>query len=177
MMWMIPRMVRWTLNKPIAGYAENVIDPTIFNQEILMSIPDLRQESRYFRTFLYGTSEEKIAALDWLQSKHSWDAKRWLQGLLFDGDAQVRVRAAQYIADIHYIHYLPDMRAAYQTEKRRSSQGSDKRAFGSIGIAIAEIGTETGYINKNSSNNLLFSYFFIIFDNLKIRRLRACFHF
>lgn len=117
MMWMIPRMVRWTLDKPIAGYAENVIDPTIFNKEILMSIADLRQESRYFRTFLYGTADEKIAALDWLQSKHSWDAKRWIQGLLYDGDAEVRVRAAQYIADIHYLHYLPDMRAAYQTEK------------------------------------------------------------
>lgn len=117
MMWMIPRMVRWTLDKPIAGYAENVIDPTIFNKEILMSIADLRQESRCFRTFLYGTADEKIAALDWLQSKHSWDAKRWIQGLLYDGDAEVRVRAAQYIADIHYLHYLPDMRAAYQTEK------------------------------------------------------------
>lgn len=126
MMWMIPRMVRWTLNKPIAGYAEKVIDPTIFNQEILMSIPDLKQESRYFRTFLYGTPEEKIAALDWLQSKHSWDAKRWLQGLLFDGDAQVRVRAAQYVADIHYIHYLPDMRAAYQTEKDDTAKAQIK---------------------------------------------------
>jgi len=126
MMWMIPRMVRWTLNKPIAGYAENVIDPTIFNQEILMSIPDLRQESRYFRTFLYGAPDEKIAALDWLQSKHSWDAKRWLQGLLFDGDPQVRVRAAQYVADIHYIHYLPDMRAAYQTEKDEAAKAQIK---------------------------------------------------
>ncbi len=117
MMWMIPRMVRWTLDKPISEYPENVVNPTIFNKEILMSIADLKQESGYFRTFLYGTADEKIAALDWLQSKHSWDAKRWIQGLLFDGDAEVRVRAAQYIADIHYLHYLPDMRAAYQSEK------------------------------------------------------------
>ncbi|HPW77907.1 MAG: hypothetical protein BWX62_00130 [Bacteroidetes bacterium ADurb.Bin037] len=126
MMWMIPRMVRWTLDKPIAGYAENVIDPTIFNKEILMSIADLRQESRCFRTFLYGTADEKIAALDWLQSKHSWDAKRWIQGLLYDGDAEVRVRAAQYIADIHYLHYLPDMRAAYQTEKDEAAKAQIK---------------------------------------------------
>ncbi len=117
MMWMIPRMVRRTLDKPILEYAENVMDPDIFNKEILMSYADLRQESGYFRTFLYGTAGEKIAALDWLQAKHSWDAKRWIQGLLFDGDASVRVRAAQYIADIHYITYLPDMRAAYKSEK------------------------------------------------------------
>ena len=117
MMWMIPRMVRRTLDKPILEYAENVMDPDIFKKEILMSYADLRQESGYFRTFLYGTAEEKIAALDWLQAKHSWDAKRWIQGLLFDGDAKVRVRAAKYIADIHYITYLPDMRAAYKSEK------------------------------------------------------------
>jgi len=136
MMWMIPRMVRWTLNKPIAGYAEKVIDPTIFNQEILMSIPDLRQESGYFRTFLYGTAEEKIAALDWLQSKHSWDAKRWLQGLLYDGDAKVRVRAAQYIADIHYIHYLPDMRAAYRTEKDEAAKAQIKEHLDRLGALL-----------------------------------------
>jgi len=117
MMWMIPRMVRRTLDKPILEYSENVMDPDIFKKEILMSYADLRQESGYFRTFLYGTAEEKIAALDWLQAKHSWDAKRWIQGLLFDGDAKVRVRAAKYIADIHYITYLPDMRAAYKSEK------------------------------------------------------------
>ncbi len=117
MMWMIPRMVRRTLDKPILEYSENVMDPDIFKKEILMSYADLRQESGYFRTFLYGTAEEQIAALDWLQAKHSWDAKRWIQGLLFDGDAKVRVRAAKYIADIHYITYLPDMRAAYKSEK------------------------------------------------------------
>ncbi len=122
MMWMIPRMVRWTLDKPIKEYAENVVNLNIFNKEILMSINDLKQESGYFKTFLYGTADEKIAALDWLQSKHSWDAKRWIQGLLFDGDTKVRVRAAQYITDAHYLHYLPDMRVAYQTEKDETAK-------------------------------------------------------
>ncbi len=117
MMWMIPRMVRWTLDKPIKKYLENVVNPDIFNKEILMSVNDLKQERDYFQTFLYGAADEKIAAMDWLQSKSSWDAKRWIQGLLFDKNAKVRVRAAQYIADTHYLHYLPDVRAAYQTEK------------------------------------------------------------
>lgn len=122
MMWMIPRMVRWILDKPIKEYAENVVNPNIFNKEILMPITNLKQESSYFRTFLYGTSDEKIAALDWLQSKHSWDAKRWIQGLLFDGDTRVRVRAAQYIADTHYLPYLQDVQAAYRTEKDENAK-------------------------------------------------------
>lgn len=117
MMWMIPRMVRWTLNLPIKEYKPEVVNPNIFNKEILMAIEDLKQEASYRETFMYGTAEEKIAALDWLQAKHSWDAKRWIQGLLFDGDASVRIRAAKYIADTQYLHYLPDMRAAYASEK------------------------------------------------------------
>lgn len=117
MMWMIPRMVRWTLNKPIVNYKDNVVNPDIFNKEILMTISDLKQESGYYKIFLSDSADEKIEALNWLQQKHSWDAKRWIQGLLFDEDANVRLRAAQYISQIQYLQYLPDMNAAYQNEK------------------------------------------------------------
>ena len=116
MMWMIPRMVRWTLNMPVKEYKKKVVNTDIFRREILMSVNDLKQESAYYQTFLHGTPQEKIAALDWLQARHSWDAKRWVQGLLFDANPSVRVRAAKYIADTHYLHYLPDMRAAYNSE-------------------------------------------------------------
>lgn len=122
MMWMIPRMVRWTLDMPIVEYKEGVVNPDIFNKEILMSIADLKQESDYFQTFLYGSAEEKIAGLDWLQAHHSWSAKRWIQGLLFDASPEVRVRAAKYIADTHYLHYLPDMKAAYNSEKDEATK-------------------------------------------------------
>ncbi len=117
MMWMIPRMVRWTLDMPVKAYKPEAVNADIFGREILMSVADLKQESGYYNTFLYGSADEKIAAMDWLQAHHSWDAKRWLQGLLFDGDASVRVRAARYIAETQYLHYLPDMRAAYHSEK------------------------------------------------------------
>ncbi|HPX75111.1 MAG TPA: BPL-N domain-containing protein [Bacteroidales bacterium] len=117
MMWMIPRMVRWTLDLPLKEYKSEIVNPDIFNQEILMSISDLKQESAYYQTFLHGSAEEKIAAMDWLQSKHSWAAKRWIQGLLYDADATVRVRAAKYIAETHYLHYLPDLKATYNSEK------------------------------------------------------------
>lgn len=122
MMWMIPRMVRWTLNLPIKEYKPEVVNPDIFNREILMSVDDLKQESAYFQTFLYGTADGKISTLDWLQAKHSWDAKRWIQGLLFDENPSVRVRAAKYIADTHYLHYLSDLHAAYNSEKDNNTK-------------------------------------------------------
>ena len=122
MMWMVPRMVRWTLNLPLKEYKSQVVNPDIFNREILMSIDDLKQETAYYQTFLYGSAIEKIAAMDWLQSKHSWDAKRWIQGLLFDADSTVRVRAAKYIADTYYLHYLPDLKATYHSEKNTQTK-------------------------------------------------------
>ena len=117
MMWMIPRMVRWTLNLPIKEYKTGVVNPSIFNKEILMSIDDLKKESSFYQTFLYGSAEEKIEALNWLQNHHSWDAKRWVQGLLFDNNPHVRVRAAKYIAETHYLPFLKDLRAAWEAEK------------------------------------------------------------
>lgn len=117
MEWMIPRMVRWTLGLPIKQYKKNVVRPDVYNQEYLMTKADLKQEHSYYETFLYGSSEEKIAALDWLQVRRSWDAKRWVQGLLFDNSPKVRIRAAKFIAETDYLQYLPDMETAMNAEK------------------------------------------------------------
>ena len=126
MMWMIPRMVRWTLHLPYKKYGNNVVRPDVYNKEMLMTKADLKQESSYYKTFLYGKPEEKVSALDWLQAHRSWDAKRWVQGLLFDNSPMVRVRAAKYIAETDYIRYLPDMEAAWQTEQDGNSKAQIK---------------------------------------------------
>lgn len=116
MMWMIPRMVRWTLDKPVLSYRSSVVQPDLFNKELLMSQTDLKEEAACFRTLLQGESKEKILALDWLEAHHSWDAKRWIQGLLYDASPQVRIRAAQYIANTHYLAFLPNLLSAYRNE-------------------------------------------------------------
>ena len=116
MRWLIPRMVRWTLDLEYVEYSENAVRPTLFEKEILYSIDMLKQESGYFSTFLYGTAEEKIEALDWLEETVSWSAKRWVQGLVYDSSATVRARAAEYIANSEFTHYLPDLKAALKNE-------------------------------------------------------------
>lgn len=50
MMWMIPRMVRWTLRMPVVAYSKRVVNPDLYNREILMTKDDLRKERGYYRT-------------------------------------------------------------------------------------------------------------------------------
>ena len=116
MMWLVPRMVRWTLGLPIVSYAETAVDPHRFDREILMTRDDLAYEASCLRVLMYGTPEEKLERLEWLHAHQSWDAKRWIQGLVFDADPRVRARAAQYIADIQYLRYLPEVAAACAAE-------------------------------------------------------------
>lgn len=122
MRWLIPRMVRWTLGKTYITYSENAVRPALFEKEILFTKTMLKQESEYYSTFLYGTDEEKIEALDWLENNLSWSAKRWVQGLLFDSSASVRARAAEYIANSGFTYYLPDVKAALKTEQNADAK-------------------------------------------------------
>ena len=129
MMWMIPRMVRWTLRMPVVAYSKRVVNPDLYNREILMTKDDLRKERGYYRTFLYGSPKEKIAALDWLQACRSWDAKRWVQGLLFDNSPAVRERAARFIAETDYLPFLSDLEAACRVERDEQTKQSMMRHF------------------------------------------------
>ena len=129
MMWMIPRMVRWTLRMPVVAYSKRVVNPDLYNREILMTKDDLRKERGYYRTFLYGSPKEKIAALDWLQACRSWDAKRWVQGLFFDNSPAVRERAARFIAETDYLPFLSDLEAACRVERDEQTKQSMMRHF------------------------------------------------
>jgi hypothetical protein len=127
MMWMIPRMVRWTLRMPVVAYSKRVVNPDLYNREILMTKADLKKERGYYNTFLYGSPNEKIAALDWLQNCRSWDAKRWVQGLLFDNSPAVRERAARFIAETDYLPFLSDLEAACRVERNAQTKQSMMR--------------------------------------------------
>ena len=127
MMWMIPRMVRWTLRMPVVAYSKRVVNPDLYNREILMTKADLKKERGYYNTFLYGSPKEKIAALDWLQDCRSWDAKRWVQGLLFDNSPAVRERAARFIAETDYLPFLSDLEAACRVERNAQTKQSMMR--------------------------------------------------
>ena len=122
MRWLIPRMVRWTLSMEYPAYSDNAVRPSLFEKEILFTKDMLKRESACFPIFLYGSAEDKVEALNWLESNVSWDAKRWVQGLLFDSSAAVRTRAAEYIANSEFTYYFPDLRAALKSETDAASK-------------------------------------------------------
>lgn len=129
MRWLIPRMVRWTLGKEYITYNQNTVRPTLFEKEILFTKEMLKQEASYYSVFLYGKAEEKIEALNWLEANVSWDAKRLVQGLLFDSSATVRARAAQYISNSEFTYYLPDVRAALKREQDNKAKTKIEEAL------------------------------------------------
>lgn len=129
MRWLIPRMVRWAINRKLVSYSVNAVRPNLFEKEILFTYEMLNQESDCYKKFLYGTSTEKIEALNWLEQNVSWDAKRWVQGLLYDSSAEVRCRAAQYIANSEFTHYLPDLLSASQNETNTDTKKVMKNAL------------------------------------------------
>ena len=131
-MWMVPRMVRWTLGKPLKTYPREVLTPPVAPEEILMSVDDLRYESQCFQTFLYGTAQEKVAALGWLEDHYSWDCKTWLQGLLYDASPQVRARAAKYIGEIQYLPYEADLNAALLRENDARARVAMQQALDAL---------------------------------------------
>lgn len=132
-MWMIARMVRWTQveddDESIQQLVENQcfgqseeLKANITDKEILMSVTDLKFESSCLKKLVYGEEAEKLEVLAWLKAHYCWDAKRWIQGMLFDESPEVRATAAEYIADIHYLTYLPDVRAAYEAETNEAAK-------------------------------------------------------
>lgn len=112
MRWMVPRIARWAAGRERIGYDDQVVRPDRFEREILFTREMLKKEAECFKTFLYGDATAKISALDWLESNWSWDAKRWVQGLLYDGSAAVRARAARYVENGELTMYRADIDAA-----------------------------------------------------------------
>lgn len=115
--WMIPRLTRWALGLPLGTYPAAAVKPTLHEKECLFTQEMLHHEAALYDTLLYGTPDQRIAALEWLKKHHSWDAQRWVQGLLYDSCANVRQAATRYILETEYTHYLPDLKAAQLKEK------------------------------------------------------------
>ncbi len=132
MIWIVPRMVRWTLDLPLIKYTDAAVNPDVFGKEILMTKELRDKEATALDIFLYGSVQEKVNIMDWLQSVNGWETKRMIQGLLFSPDAEVRARAAEYIAGIDFLWYLNDLKTVYANEK-------DADAKARIGKAVQKL--------------------------------------
>lgn len=120
MQWMIAKMVHTVVAKEkniTANIDAKLINPSLFEKEILMTSERREKESQVFKTLLYGDKVSKIKGIEWIGEVNSWDGKRWLQGLLFDSDKDIRMQATKTISNCMYRYYLPDLQAALNNEK------------------------------------------------------------
>ncbi|MCP4154736.1 MAG: biofilm PGA synthesis protein PgaB [bacterium] len=120
MRWMVPRMVRWVLDKKLVSYAPSVVRPEIYSEPILFDKKMRRDEEKLFQVLIYGNSKEKIAALNKLASLHSWGSRLWFPALLRDKDPKVRTTAAKVLTDIEYTAAIPELTAVTTLEKEPS---------------------------------------------------------
>lgn len=117
MQWMISKLVHWVSSREVEpALNPKFVDPTKFGKEILMTSERRQKESDCFKSFLYGGDEEQLLALDWLMQNNSWDAKRWIQGLLFDTRQDMRHSVAKWLGWAMYRMYLPDLQVAHDNE-------------------------------------------------------------
>lgn len=115
MRWMIPRMVRWALNKEMVAYGEEVVRPQIYNREILFTKERLEKQDTYYE-MLWGTADEKCEAIEKLVELSAWSAKKKVIGLIRDANAQVRLTAARAIVELERTDALSDLEVAAETE-------------------------------------------------------------
>jgi len=112
---MIPRMVRWALDKELVSYSDAVVRPQIYQEEILFTTERLQQQDRYDQ-MLWGTPEEKEEAIRQLVETSAWSAKKKVIGLIRDDNAGVRVTAARAIVELERTDALHDLEIAITTE-------------------------------------------------------------
>ena len=116
MRWMLPRMVRFLLNKELVAYSDDVIRPEIYQKEILFTDDLLSKQSKYYSN-LWGTEEEKIEAIKGLVEISAWSAKKKIIGLLRDSSSEVRRTAADAIVQLERTDFIHDLEVAALTEK------------------------------------------------------------
>ena len=123
MRWIVPRMIRWTLDKPLISYGKNVVRPGLNRREILFYPEQKKQEKDDFWK-LSGSEEEIIAAIRDLHALRSRPSIRWSIGLLRHNSPKVVLEAAKYIVESEYTPALQDLKQAaeFQTDAATKSE-------------------------------------------------------
>ncbi|MCK5820676.1 MAG: hypothetical protein KAH17_02275 [Bacteroidales bacterium] len=117
MRWMVPRMARWTADKPLISYSEQIIRPQINNKAILFYSELVSFEKENFWNLFHKDDTVVIQSLQNLHSIRSRPSIRWSIGLLRHSSWDVRYKAAQYLLETEYTWSISDIEAACKTEQ------------------------------------------------------------
>ncbi|MGC9374788.1 MAG: hypothetical protein ACP5DQ_07080 [Bacteroidales bacterium] len=119
MRWMVPRMVRWVIDRDLVSYDKNVVRPGFFKQEILMDENYRKEMDELNNLLTSGDKEQKIKAMDKLLNSYPWLAAGKVKELLSDPNEKVRLKAAEYLTKIEYTIAIADLKKAVKTERKR----------------------------------------------------------
>jgi glutamine amidotransferase-like uncharacterized protein len=111
MRWIVPRMVRWVAGKEPVSYPRAVVRPEVYDKEILFDQALREEERKLLQTLLYGSSDDKIRAIERLVAIRTWQGRLWIPGLLRDDDLEVRLAAARALVELEATQTIADIRA------------------------------------------------------------------
>lgn len=121
MRWMIPRAIRWTLNKELISYNKNVVNTYFYSREIIKT-KEIKEKNRNFIKQLYGSEDEKINAMDSLIYYAYWSAKKIIPSMLRDNNTQVRLSAARNTVLLERTDAIHDLSMAIDIEENKCHQ-------------------------------------------------------
>ncbi len=117
MRWIVPRMARWTANKPLISYSDQLIRPEIYQQAILYYPETISFEKENFWNLFNEDDSVVTKSLQNLHSIRSRPSIRWSIGLLRHNSWTIRYQAAKYLYEAEYTWAIPDIEASYLAEK------------------------------------------------------------
>ena len=93
-----------------------------------ISKKDLRKEGSLYRTFVYGSKEEKLEGINWMMTHPSWSMKTWATGLLYDKDFEVRGAAAAWIMSTELLTGKKELESACAIEQNTETKAIMQKA-------------------------------------------------
>lgn len=125
--WMIPRILWWCAQKEDQALPVEYKAPFL-DKEVIMSEEDLRKEGSLYRTFVYGSKEEKLEGINWMMTHPSWSMKTWATGLLYDKDFEVRGAAAAWIMSTELLTGKKELESACAIEQNTETKAIMQKA-------------------------------------------------
>ncbi len=125
--WMIPRILWWCAQKEDQALPVEYKAPSL-DKEVIMSEEDLRKEGSLYRTFVYGSKEEKLEGINWMMTHPSWSMKTWATGLLYDKDFEVRGAAAAWIMSTELLTGKKELESACAIEQNTETKAIMQKA-------------------------------------------------
>lgn len=129
MRWMVPRMARMAAKRDLISYPKSVVKPRAYSSELLFFAKDKTFEKEQFWQLSSNDSQEVIEALNNLKTLHSRPSIRWAIGLLRHTDAEVRLKAAEYLVYTEYTFALPDLKLAWEHEEESGIKSNLEKLY------------------------------------------------